>query len=106
MLSRIRRLERILAKELAQLAVIEHTEKLVAQWRKATDRSLPLPDPRKFLGGIIKAGYMMQHSGAVHSYLDKCARSNKLPDERIIFQALLPWRYAYPSYSRRACSQG
>lgn len=85
MLATIRRLERYLVCQLAQVTLEPLVEDYLERWQAALDSRRMLPDPIEFAQTISDKGVPILAFTPLHAYLTGCADDWRLPDpDRII----------------------
>jgi hypothetical protein len=85
MLATIRRLERYLVCQLAQVTLEPLVEDYLERWQIALDNRRMLPDPIEFAQTISDNGVPILAFTPLHAYLMGCADDWRLPDpDRII----------------------
>ena len=89
--SEIRRLQRKLARPLAQVAIQRMSQELCDEWSCALVEKEPLPDAQPFIQRVVKAGYRLSTFSSVSSYLNGCRNNGEAPLLKPLLRALLPW---------------
>ncbi len=89
--SEIRRLQRKLARPLAQVAIQRMSQELCDEWSCALIEKEPLPDAQPFIQRVVKAGYRLSTFTSVSSYLNGCRNNGEAPLLKPLLRALLPW---------------
>ena len=91
----IRRLQRILARPLAQLAIQRMSQELCDDWACAQAEKEPLPEAQPFIQEVVKAGYRLSTFSSASSYLNKCRNNGEVPLLKPLLRSLLPWAIPY-----------
>ena len=98
MRARIRRLERLLAREIAQIKVEPVVEKLVSEWPDPEDpetdfqvESKDAPDGLELLARLTAARVFLPSVNGAINYLDQCRPNRTRPRVKHIMNRLLPW---------------
>ena len=91
MWSRLRALERKLARELAELTVEEHANELADQWQDAVENDREPPGALDFVQGLIRDRVYLPWMSRAIEYLTGCYYGKTIPDPRRLVQTLLPW---------------
>ena len=92
MKSTLRKIERALVFERAEVVVQTTVDELLGLWEQANRRGVQPPDALDFILRIMSSGfYLPSHARAI-SYLDRCSSQGELPDRRRLMRILLPWR--------------
>ncbi len=91
MISAVRRLERALVFERAELGVRSLVDDLVLRWAHASGDNVAAPEPCQFIHDlIIKEGLLLPSGPRAIAYLDLCRRDDATPDPDRLFRILLP----------------
>ncbi len=89
--SEIRRLQRKLARPLAQVAIQRMSQELCDEWSCALIEKEPLPDAQPFIQRVVRAGYRLSTFTSVSRYLNGCRNDGEAPLLKPLLRALLPW---------------
>ena len=89
--SEIRRLQRKLARPLAQIAIQRMSQELCDEWSCALFEKEPLPEAQPFFQRVVKAGYRLYTFASASSYLNGCRNDGEAPLLKPLLRALLPW---------------
>ena len=93
--SRIRALQRKMAKELAIVRLRRLVREFRLQWFVALTDRKPLPDPRSFGFRVVRAGFRLPTFMEVNRYLEKCRRKKVEIDCHELLRTLIPWVSKY-----------
>ena len=89
--SEIRRLQRKLARPLAQVAIQRMSQELCDEWSRALFEEEPLPDAQPFIQRVVKAGFRLSTFTSASRYLNGCRSHGEAPLLKPLLRALLPW---------------
>jgi hypothetical protein len=89
--SEIRRLQRKLARPLAQVAIQRMSQELCDEWSSALHDKDPLPDAQPFIQRVVKAGFRLSTFTSASRYLNGCRSHGEAPLLKPLLRALLPW---------------
>ena len=89
--SEIRRLQRKLARPLAQVAIQRMSQELCDEWSCALFEKEPLPEAQPFFQRVVKAGYRLSTFTSASGYLNGCRNNEEAPLLKPLLRALLPW---------------
>ena len=95
--SRVRALQRILAKELAVVRLRRLAGEFCLQSSVVRANGQPPPQPHAFIQRVASAGFRLPSFMAVHKYLERCRAKNILPDREDLLRSLVPWSRRYPA---------
>ncbi len=99
MFARLRALEKKLARELAELAVTEHANRLANEWQDAIDEDRTPPGALDFARDVTLNGFYLPATlPRAINYLAECYYGKSLPDPGRLFRILLPW-CTYPAHA-------
>ena len=87
---RVRALQRIFARELAELRLGRICDDLCERWFAAWSDHKPLPEIRPFIKQVMDAGYRLLPLGAANNYLLDCLRKDDSPNPQLLLEAILP----------------
>ena len=93
--SRIRALQKKMAKELAIVRLRRLVKEFRLQWFVALTDRKPLPQPRSFGFRVVKAGFRLPTFMGVNRYLEKCRRKKVEIDDHELLRTLIPWVRRY-----------
>ena len=93
--SEIRRLQRKLARPLAQIAIQRMSQELCDEWSCSLFEKEPLPEAQPFIQRVVKAGYRLSTFTSVSRYLNGCRNDGEAPLLKPLLRALLPWAVPY-----------
>ena len=93
--SRIRALQKKMAKELAIVRLRRLVKEFRLQWFVALTDNKPLPEPRSFGFRVVKAGLRLPTFMEVNRYLEKCRRKKVEIDNHELLRTLIPWVSKY-----------
>ena len=93
--SRIRALQKKMAKELAIVRLRRLVKEFRLQWYVALTDNKPLPRPRSFGFRVVKAGLRLPTFMEVNKYLEKCRRKKVEIDNHELLRTLIPWVSKY-----------
>ncbi len=93
--SRIRALQKKMAKELAIVRLRRLVKEFRLQWFVALTDNKPLPEPRSFGFRVVKAGLRLPTFMEVNKYLEKCRRKKVEIDNHELLRTLIPWVSKY-----------
>ena len=102
--SEIRRLQRKLARPLAQVAIQRMSQELCDEWSCALFEKEPLPDAQPFIQRIVKAGFRLSTFASVRRYLDECRNNGEVPLLKPLLRAH-PAPYRISGMWLRKCGQ-
>ena len=88
--TRVRALQRKLARELAAYRLELLSRDLCHRWFVAQSDQTPLPEIQPFIIRVIDAGYRLLPLGAANNYLRGCRRKDTVPDPEALLSAILP----------------
>ncbi len=89
--SRIRALQKKMAKELAIVRLRRLVKEFRLQWFVALTDRKPLPQPRSFGFRVVKAGFRLPTFMGVNRYLEKCRRKKVEIEDHDLLRTLIPW---------------
>ncbi len=89
--SEIRRLQRKLARPLAQVAIQRMSQELCDEWSSALHDKEPLPDAQPFIQRVVNAGFRVSTLTSAKRYLDECRNDGEVPLLKPLLRAFLPW---------------
>ncbi len=92
MLGALRRLERALVSERAELAVDAAVDELLMRWTNDRPEGTSLSEAVEFVRGLIFEGFLLPTGPIASNYLEKCRREGSTPDPDRLKRILLPWR--------------
>ena len=87
--TRVRALQRKLARELAAYRLDLLSRDLCHRWFVAQSDQKPLPGIQPFIRRIIDAGYRLLPLAAANNYLLDCQRKNTDPDPEVLPKSIL-----------------
>ena len=87
---RVRALQRIFARELAEYRLGRICDDLCERWFAAWFEHKPLPEIRPFIKRVMDAGYRLLPLGAANNYLLDCLRKDDSPNPQVLLNAVLP----------------
>ena len=90
MMLTLRRLERVLVRERAEIVIGDLLDALLARWYRALEEGRPTPPASDFPRSVVEAGFYVHSFPVVVNYLEDCARKRVLPDEALLLRLLLP----------------
>ena len=93
MRSTLRKLQRRLVLERAQVECTRLTGELIQHWTWAHANGQPLPDPREFIRRVILSGFYLPSGAQATSYLYDCIHDCRIPEEDRLLSILLPWAF-------------
>ena len=93
--SRIRALQKKMAKELAIVRLRRLVKEFRLQWYIALTDNKPLPGPSSFGFRVVKAGIRLPTFMEVNKYLEKCRRKKVEIDNHELLRTLIPWVSKY-----------
>ena len=93
--SRIRALQKKMAKELAIVRLRRLVKEFRLQWYVALTDNKPLPGPRSFGFRVVQAGLRLPTFMEVNKYLEKCRRKKVEIDNHELLRTLIPWVSKY-----------
>ena len=93
--SRVRALQKKMAKELAIVRLRRLVKEFRLQWFVTLTDNKPLPDPRSFGFRVVKAGIRLPTFMEVNKYLEKCRRQKVEIDNHELLRTLIPWVSKY-----------
>ncbi len=93
--SRIRALQKKMAKELAIVRLRRLVKEFRLQWFVALTDRKPLPQPRSFGFRVVKAGFRLPTFMGVNRYLEKCRRKKVEIEDHELLRTLIPWVRKY-----------
>ena len=93
--SRIRALQKKMAKELAIVRLRRLVKEFRLQWFVALTDRKSLPQPRSFGFRVVKAGFRLPTFMGVNRYLEKCRRKKVEIDDHELLRTLIPWVRGY-----------
>ncbi len=88
--TRVRALQRKLARELAAYRLGLLSRDLCHRWFVAQSDQKPLPEIQPFIQRVINAGYRLLPLGAANNYLQNCRRKDTVPDPEALLNVILP----------------
>ena len=88
--SRVRVLQRKLARELALYRLDLLSRDLCHRWFVAQSDQKPLPEIQPFINRVIDAGYRLLPLGVANNYLLDCRRKSTCPEPEKLLNAILP----------------
>ena len=88
--TRVRALQRKLARELAAYRLDLLSRDLCHRWFAAQSDRKPLPEIQPFIHRVIDAGYRLLPLAAANNYLRGCRRKDTVPDPDALLNTLLP----------------
>ena len=91
--SQLRRMERRLTLERAQVQCAQLTGQLIERWTWAAANGQPLPDPLQFIRRVTLSGFYLPSGAQAANYLDDCRRDCRIPEESRLLRILLPWAF-------------
>ena len=96
--SSLRHLEGVLVAERAEHSISNLCEGLAARWEHAIETRGHPPEPHHFIAEIARQGFYLPTLTSAMGYLSTCQLQHKTPDDKTLYQLLLPWsRYlGYP----------
>ncbi len=89
--SRIRALQKKMAKELAIVRLRRLVKEFRLQWFVALTDRKPLPQPRSFGFRVVKAGFRLPTFMGVNRYLEKSRRKKVEIEDHELLRTLIPW---------------
>ena len=95
--TRVRALQRKLARELAAYRLDLLSRDLCHRWFVAQSDQKPLPEIQPFINQVIDAGYRLLPLAAANNYLLDCQRKNTAPEPEKLLNAILPSAGKYPA---------
>ena len=95
--ARVRALQRIFARELAEYRLGLLCDDLCHRWYVAWSDHKPLPEIQSFIRRVMDAGYRLLPLGAAGNYLHRCLRKGDAPDPEVLLNAILPSPWKYPA---------
>ena len=93
--SRVRALQRKMARELAIVRLRRLVKEFRLQWFVTLTDNKPLPDPRSFGFRVVKAGFRLPTFMEVNRYLEKCRRKKVEIENHELLRTLIPWVRRY-----------
>ena len=93
--SRLRALQKKMAKELAIVRLRRLVKEFRLQWFVALTDRKPLPQPRSFGFRVVKAGFRLPTFMGVNRYLEKCRRKKVEIEDHELLRTLIPWVRKY-----------
>ncbi len=90
--NRVRALRRKLYRPRHEVLLGRHANQLCEEWTDAQSQNKPLPDPHNFIRKVADSGFRFLPFTGTFGYLDYCRRRKKEPDQKLLLDALLPWR--------------
>ena len=91
----IRRLQRKLARPLAQVAIQRMSQEMCDDWEQAQSEKEPLPEAQPFIQRVVKAGYRLSTFSSASIYLNGCRNNGEVPLLKPLLRSLLPWAIPY-----------
>ena len=88
--TRVRALQRKLARELAAYRLDLLSRDLCHRWFVAQSDQKPLPGIQPFIRRVIDAGYRLLPLAAANNYLLDCRRKKTTPDPDVLLKSILP----------------
>ncbi len=88
--TRVRALQRKLARELAAYRLGVLSRDLCHRWFVAQSDHKPLPEIQSFIRRVIDAGYRLLPLAAANNYLQDCLRKDTAPDPETLLNIILP----------------
>ena len=95
--TRVRALQRKLARELAAYRLELLSRDICHRWFVAQSDQKPLPEIPPFIRRVIDAGYRLLPLAAANNYLQGCRRKDTIPDPDALLSTLLPSSRKYPA---------
>ena len=95
--TRVRALQRKLARELAAYRLDLLSRDLCHRWFVAWSDQKPLPQIQPFINRVIDAGYRLLPLGSANNYLLDCRRKGACPEPEKLLSAILPSARKYPA---------
>lgn len=92
MLGALRRLERALVFERAELEVDAAVDDLVIRWTNARREGTSVSEATDFVRGLILKGVLLPTGPIAANYLEQCRWEGSTPDPDRLTKILLPWR--------------
>ena len=90
--NRVRALKRKLHRPYTEYFAGREANQLCEEWADAQSLNKPLPDPHNFIRKVAGSGFRLLPFTGTFGYLDYCRRRKKEPDQKLLLDALLPWR--------------
>ena len=87
----LRRLERALVSERAELVVRSIVADLVLRWDIARRNDAATPEATSFIRDLIDDGLLLSSGPKALNYIDLCGRDGSTPDPDRLMRILLPW---------------
>ncbi len=91
MLGALRRLERALVFERAELVVDAAIADLLIRWTNDRPEGTLVSEPTEFVRRLIFEGVLLPTGPIATNYLEKCRREGSTPDPDRLMRILLPW---------------
>ena len=91
MLGALRRLERALVFERAELVVDAAVDDLLIRWTNERHEGTSVSEADEFVRGLIFEGVLLPTGPIATNYLKKCKWDGSTPDPDRLMRTLLPW---------------